>query len=78
MTDGMCPEWFAKFLGAVDVLATQPFAAGPCHALEGVQHSPASAHWKPIQGERQHAQHIQINKVIGEHEKCFFYFKGNT
>ena len=38
----------------------------------------ASTHWKSIAGDSQHTQHIQINKVIGENEKCVFYFMEKT
>ena len=34
----------------------------------------ASTHQKPIAGDSRHTQNIQINKVIGENEKCVFYF----
>ena len=34
----------------------------------------ASTHYKPIAGDSWHTQNIQINKVIGENEKCVFYF----
>ena len=33
----------------------------------------ASTHWKPIATESWHTQNTQINKVIGENEKCVFY-----
>ena len=29
-------------------------------------------------GDSQHTQNIQINKVIGENEKCVFYFMEKT
>ena len=29
-------------------------------------------------GDSQHTQYIQINKAIGENEKCVFYFMKNT
>ena len=38
----------------------------------------ASTHQKPIAGNSQHTQNIQINKVIGENEKCVFYFTEKT
>ena len=34
----------------------------------------AASHQKPIAGESRHTQNIQINEVIGENEKCVFYF----
>ena len=33
-----------------------------------------STHEKPIAGDSQPTQNIQINKVTGENEKCVFYF----
>ena len=35
----------------------------------------ASPHQKPIAGDRWHTQNIQINKVIGENEKCVLWRK---
>ena len=35
----------------------------------------ASTHWKPIAGDSQHTQNIQINKVIGENEKCLLFYR---
>ena len=34
----------------------------------------ASTHQKPIAGDSQLTQNIQINKVIGENKKCVVYF----
>ena len=38
----------------------------------------ASTHYMPITGDGWHTQYIQINKVIGENEKCVFYFMQET
>ena len=29
-------------------------------------------------GDSQHTQNVQINKIIGENEKCIFYFMEKT
>ena len=31
-----CPKWFAKFLGAIDILVKQFFAVGLSYALEDI------------------------------------------
>ena len=46
---------------------------GLSYALEDVLAAPlASTHGKPIAGDSRHTQNVQINKVIGENEKCVF------
>ena len=52
---------------------------GLSYALEDVLAAPlASTHGKPIAGDSQHTQNIQINSYVGENEKCIFYFMEKT
>ena len=36
VTDQMCPKWFVKFLGTIDILAKKLFAVGLSCSLEDV------------------------------------------
>ena len=38
----------------------------------------ASTHQKPIVGDSWHTKNIQVNKVMGENDKCVFYFMEKT
>ena len=74
VTDRMCQKWFVKFLGSIDVLTNNSSLWGCLMHWKMFSSTPGLYHWKPIAGDRQHTQNIQINKVIGENEKCVFYF----
>ena len=74
VTDWTCWKWFAKFLATIDIwpnnsLLWAVLCIGRCLAAPL-----ACTHQQPIVGDGWHTQNIQINIVIGENEKCVFYF----
>ena len=75
--DQMCQKWSAKFCAGDISLDDAPWSGRP---VEGDSHQ-----IKTLTENNQHytyhvrqTHNIQINKVIGENEKCVFYFTEQT
>ena len=62
-------SWYYSRFGQIILCCGAVLCTGRCLAAPLV-----STHWKPIAGDSQHTQNIQIKKVIGESGKCVFYF----
>ena len=62
-------SWYYLHFGHIILCCGAALCIGRCSAAPL-----ASTHWKPIVGNSQHTQNTQVSKVIGEHEKCVFYF----
>ena len=74
VTGQTCQKWFAKLMVLLTFWPNNPLLWGCFVHWKMVSSSLASAHKKPIAGDSWHTQNIQVNKVIGENEKCVFYF----
>ena len=75
VTDQMCQKWFAKFFAGDFSLGNAPQSGRPnevdSNQIETlIENNQLSYHM----GDNQHTQNVQINKVIGENEKCVIYF----
>ena len=78
VTDPTCQKWFAKFLGTTDIWPNSSLPWDCLMHWRRLAAPPACTHQKPIVGDSRHTQNIHSNKVIGENEKCVFYFMEKT
>ena len=79
VTDWTCQKWFVKFSWYYRHFGEIILCCGTILCIGGCLAAPlASADEKPIEGDSWRIQNIQINEVIGENEKCVFYFMGKT
>ena len=69
VTDQMCQKWFAKFHAGDFFLDNVPQLGWQSN--RDINWEQSTSHQAE---DSRHTQSIQINKVIGEHEKCVFYF----
>ena len=72
--DRTCQKRFMKFLGTIDILANYFFAVGCLIHWNMFSSTPGLYPLEPIVGDSRHTWNVLINKVIGENEKCVFYF----
>ena len=72
-------KWFVKFRAGDFSLDDAPQSGGPGE-VDSDQTETLIVTYSMLyhEGDIQHAQNIQINKVIAENEKCVFYFTNNN
>ena len=79
VTDRMCQKWFAKFYAGDFSLDDAPQSG---KQVEVDSNQIKKINWEQSMlyhmGASRHTHSIQINKVIGENEKCVFYFTEKT
>ena len=78
VTNGICQKWFVKFHAADFSLDNECSTVGQSTVevdsdqIETlIENNQCYTRWEI---DSQHTQNIQINKAIGENEKCVFYF----
>ena len=74
LTDRMCQKWFAKFHAGVFSLGDTPKSGRPVEVGNNQIDTLNENNQHYITQEIADIQNIKINKVIGENEKCVFYF----
>ena len=76
VADQMCQEWLAKFCAGDFSLDDAPRSSRPVEVDSDQIESLIENNQLYHSGDSRHTQNIQINKFIGENEKCVFLFDG--
>ena len=78
VADRMCQEWLAKFCAGDFSLDDTPRSGRPVEVDSDQIESLIENNQLYHSGDSRHTQNIQINKFIGENEKCAFLFDGKN
>ena len=78
MSDRRCQKWFAKFRAGDFSLDDAPWLSRPVEVDSDEMETLIENNQCSTPGRQLTYSNIQINKVIGESEKCVFYFMGKT
>ena len=75
VTDQTCYKWFVKLRAGDSLLDNAPWPSRPAEAESDQIETPVENNQHSTTQEIANIlKNIQINKVIGENEKCVFYF----